>query len=39
MPVNPTDHEDEYFLRLEKEMKKKIAEQKRNMHQKRKARN
>jgi hypothetical protein len=28
MPVNPTDHEDEYFLRLEQEMKKKIAEQK-----------
>ncbi|MCE5265858.1 MAG: zf-TFIIB domain-containing protein [Deltaproteobacteria bacterium] len=26
MPVKPTDHEDEYFARIEQEMKKKIAE-------------
>ncbi len=26
MPVKPTDQEDEYFARIEQEMKKKIAE-------------
>ncbi len=29
MPIKPTDHEDEYFARIEQEMKKKIKEQKR----------
>lgn len=28
MPVKPTEHEDEYFARIEKEMKKQIKEQK-----------
>lgn len=28
MPIKPTEHEDEYFARLEQEMKKKIKEQK-----------
>lgn len=28
MPVKPTEHEDEYFARIEREMKEKIAEQK-----------
>lgn len=27
MPIKPTEHEDEYFTRLEQEMKKKIKEQ------------
>jgi hypothetical protein len=27
MPIKPTEHEDEYFARLEQEMKKKIKEQ------------
>ena len=26
MPIKPTDQEDEYFARIEQEMKKKIAE-------------
>jgi len=26
MPVKPTEKEDEYFMRIEKELKKKIAE-------------
>ena len=29
MPIKPTEHEDEYFARIEQEMKKKIKEQKR----------
>jgi uncharacterized protein len=29
MPVKPTEHEDEYFVRIEQEMKKRIAEQNR----------
>ena len=28
MPIKPTEHEDEYFARLEQEMKKKIKEHK-----------
>ena len=28
MPIKPTEHEDEYFARIEQEMKKKIEEQK-----------
>ena len=28
MPIKPTEHEDEYFARMEQEMKKKIEEQK-----------
>jgi len=28
MPIKPTGHEDEYFARIEQEMKKKIEEQK-----------
>jgi uncharacterized protein len=28
MPIKPTEHEDEYFARLEQEMKSKIKEQK-----------
>ncbi|MDP2157203.1 MAG: zf-TFIIB domain-containing protein [Nitrospirota bacterium] len=28
MPVKPTDHEDEYFVRIEQEMKKQIEERK-----------
>jgi uncharacterized protein len=28
MPIQPTEHEDEYFARIEQEMKKRIAEQK-----------
>jgi len=28
MPIKPTEHEDEYFARLEQEMKNKIKEQK-----------
>ena len=28
MPIKPTEHEDEYFARLELEMKKKIKEKK-----------
>ena len=27
MPIKPTEHEDEYFARLEREMKEKIKEQ------------
>ena len=30
MPVKPTEQEDEYFARIEQEMKKKIEEQKKN---------
>lgn len=30
MPVKPSDHEDEYFIRLEKEMQRQREEQKRN---------
>lgn len=26
MPVKPTDHEDDYFARIEQELKKKLAE-------------
>jgi hypothetical protein len=29
MPVKPTEHEDEYFARIEQEMKKKIETQQR----------
>jgi hypothetical protein len=28
MPIKPTEHEDEYFARIEQEMKKKIENQK-----------
>jgi hypothetical protein len=28
MPIKPTEHEDEYFVRIEQELKKKIKEQK-----------
>jgi uncharacterized protein len=28
MPIKPTEHEDEYFARIEQELKKKIKEQK-----------
>lgn len=28
MPIKPTEHEDEYFARIEQEMKKKIEEKK-----------
>jgi hypothetical protein len=28
MPINPTEHEDEYFARIEQEMKEKIKNQK-----------
>jgi uncharacterized protein len=28
MPIKPTEHEDDYFARLEQELKKKIKEQK-----------
>ncbi len=27
MPIKPTEHEDEYFARIEREIKKKIEEQ------------